>query len=89
MSKHPRYHLIAEINHRIAGIPCVIGVLSFYQERGSYSSCAKDPDEYYGCVDADWVVFDRKGYVANWLHNKLTSNDEQEILELITEELLQ
>ena len=89
MSKHPRYRFIAEIDHRIAGIPCTIGVLSFYRERGSYSSRASDPDEYYGCVDADWIVLDRKGYRADWLANKVTANDEQEILELITEEMSQ
>ena len=87
MSKHPRYRFVAEIDHTIAGIPCIIGVTRFYKERGSYSSRASDPDEYYGYVDADWIVLDRKGYVADWLAKKLTSSDEAEILEIITEEL--
>ena len=87
MSKHPRYRYIAEMDYTIAGIPCMIGVISFHKERGSYSGRASDPDEYYGYVDADWIVLDRKGYVADWLANKLTQADEEKILETIIEEM--
>lgn len=80
-------HYIAEIEHRVAGIPCLIGVTSFHQERGSYSSRARDPDEYYGYVDADWVVLDQRGRRAEWLERKLDSKAEQEILETIIEEM--
>lgn len=80
-------HYIAEIEYTIAGIPCLIGVCSFSQTRGTYSQRASDPDEYYGTVDADWVVLDRKGYVADWLANKLTQADEEKILETIIEEM--
>lgn len=87
MPKHPRYRYIAEIEHAIAGIPCLIGVISFSQQRGSYSARARDPEEYYGYADANWVVLDRKGYLADWLAKKLKPADEQEILETIIEEM--
>jgi NADH:ubiquinone oxidoreductase subunit D len=67
---------IAEIETRISGIPCIIGVKSFESQGGSYSYNAASDYDYYGYTEIDWEVLDRKGYKADWLARKMTSRDE-------------
>lgn len=83
MSKKPYFSNTIET--RIAGIPCLIGIDHFYVQephRGSAFTC-DSRDDYYGYTECDFTVLDRKGYVANWLHNKLTPRDEDRIVEEI------
>lgn len=81
---------IAEIESRVAGIPCLIGVSHFDCVRGSYSYNAASDWDYYGYSESEWDVLDRRGRPAAWLERKLTDDDrqriEQEIAEAMTEE---
>ena len=80
---------IAEIESRVAGIPCLIGVSHFDCVRGSYSYNAVSDMDYYGYSESEWDVLDRRGRPAAWLERKLTDDDrqriEQEIAEAMTE----
>jgi hypothetical protein len=77
----PRYE--AEIDTRVAGIPCLIGVVEFSYSEPDRS--ADNPYDYYGGAEMAWEVLDRKGRKAPWLERKLTDADrariEQEIME--------
>ena len=55
----------------IAGMPCIIRIDTYRITRGSYSPCAETPEDYYGEHDVEFTVFDRKGYIANWLERKM------------------
>ena len=81
---------IAEIESRIAGIPCLIGVTHFNSVRGSYSYNAPSDMDYYGYTESEWEVLDRRGRPAAWLERKMTGADqsciEQEIADHMTEE---
>ena len=81
---------IAEIESRVAGIPCLIGVTHFDSVRGSYSYNAPSDMDYYGYTESEWDVLDRRGRQAAWLERKLTDDDrqriEQEIAEAMTED---
>jgi hypothetical protein len=80
---------IIEIEHRVAGIPCLIGVSSYEHTPGTYSSRADSDYEYYGWTDADWQILDRRGRPAAWLERKLKEDDRREIEDIIHEELSQ
>jgi hypothetical protein len=61
----------------VAGIPCLIEIVHFdYQppSRKSPLQC-ETPDEYYGHLEIEFLVRDRKGYLAGWLEAKLTDKD--------------
>lgn len=73
------YQFVIESN--VAGIPCKIGVIEYFP--GSYNYNASSDVDYYGACD--WEVLDRKGYAANWLAKKLTSEDESRICDEISE----
>jgi hypothetical protein len=70
---------IAEIETRVAGIPCIIGVSYYNRVEGSYSYHAASDWDYHGYTEADWDVLDRRGRAAPWLAKKLTSDDESRI----------
>lgn len=78
-------NFIAEIEHTVCGIPCLIGVSSYSRVRGSYSYNAPSDCDYYGYTDCDWELLDRKGYRANWLAKKITSRDEDSINQAIND----
>lgn len=75
----PNTRYIAEIDARIAGIPCLIGVLAFSHTPGTYSRNADCPDDYYGSIESDWVVLDRRGRPAAWLERKLDDNARSDV----------
>ena len=81
---------LAEIESRVAGIPCLIGVTDFSSVRGSYSYHADSDMDYYGYTESEWVVLDRRGRPAAWLERKLTDADrsriEQEVAETMAED---
>ena len=76
---------LAEIETRVAGIPCVIGVVDYISVAGSYSQNADSDWDYHGYSESDWVVLDSRGRPAPWLERKLTpalvDRVEQEIRE--------
>jgi hypothetical protein len=65
---------LAEIESRVAGIPCIIGVTSFENVMGSHRYSAASDMDYYGYTECEFEVLDRKGYKAAWLERKLTSD---------------
>jgi hypothetical protein len=78
---------IAEIESRVAGIPCVIGVTHFESVRGSFSYHAASDWDYHGYTESEWVVCDRRGRPAPWLERKLTSKDTSRIESEIAQQL--
>lgn len=78
---------LAEIESRVAGIPCIIGVTHFESVRGSFSYRADSDMDYYGYIEAEWVVCDRRGRPAPWLERKLTDKDTSRIESEIAEQL--
>lgn len=76
---------IAEIETRVAGIPCLIGVISFNRVEGSYSYNAASDMDYYGYTESEWEVCDRRGRKAQWLERKLNSRAITEIETEVTQ----
>lgn len=76
---------LAEIESRVAGIPCIIGVTYFESVRGSYDYNAASDMDYRGYTDCEWEVLDRRGRKAAWLERKLTDEDVSEIESEIAE----
>ena len=76
---------IAEIETRVAGIPCIIGVTEYECVKGSYSYHAASDWDYYGYTECEFDVLDRRGRKAAWLERKLTDKITREIEEEIAE----
>jgi hypothetical protein len=76
---------IAEIESRVAGIPCIIGVTHFESVAGN--SRADSDWDYYGYIEAEFTVCDRRGRPAPWLERKLTDKDSSRIESEIAEYL--
>lgn len=74
-----KINYIAEIEHRVAGIPCLIGVIDYSEVKGSYNRNADSDMDYYGYTDCEWEILDRKGYRAKWLDKKLSQVEEDQI----------
>lgn len=64
---------------RIAGIPCQIDVT--YAYAGRPARIYGDPSDCYPAEsdEFEFEVYDRKGYRAKWLENKLTESDIERI----------
>lgn len=73
------------IESRIAGIPCLIDPTRCMVVKGSYSYNAPSDHDYYGYSEIEFDVYDRKGYPATWLENKMTDADRERIEEQIVE----
>jgi len=66
---------VGDFETRIQGIPCQI-VIDFYERTpGSYNYNAPSDLDYYGYLDCNFTVLDRKGYPAEWLAKKMTADD--------------
>ena len=76
---------IAEIETRVAGIPCIIGVTEYECVKGSYSYHAASDWDYYGYTECEFDVLDRRGRKAAWLERKLTDKITREIEQEIAE----
>lgn len=73
------------LDYTVSGIPCKLAVVSCLivpPWRGSAMNCPSDLD-YYGYEEVDYVVLDRKGYVAEWLAKKMSDTDEEEAVSFI------
>ena len=64
---------------KIAGIPCLIDIHYCNVVKGSYSYHAASDWDYYGYSEVDYTVCDRKGYKADWLCKKMSTDDEARI----------
>lgn len=72
---------IAEIEGRVAGIPCIIAVTDYEKYIPAYTSGR--PEDCYpsegGC--GEWELLDRRGRRAQWLERKV--NDDRDIQQQI------
>lgn len=78
-----RASYIAEIEHTVSGIPCLIGVIDY---EAYVPARVSGPPEYCYPAEggvADYEILDRKGYRANWLAKKMTAKDEDAVQEAI------
>lgn len=76
---------IAEIESRVAGIPCLIGVIDYECVKGSYSYHAASDWDYHGYTECSFDVLDSRGRKAAWLERKLTDKITREIEQEIAE----
>ena len=76
---------IAEIESRVAGIPCIIGVTHFESVKGSFDYHADSDWDYHGYTECAFEVLDRRGRKAAWLERKLTDDMTQKIESEIAE----
>jgi hypothetical protein len=75
------------IESNVQGIPCLIDIETYNDIKpwkGSALSCPSS-DDYYGYVEIEFTVYDRKGYRSNWLQDKMNSSDVERIEEEIME----
>lgn len=63
---------------KIQGIPCLIDCTSIFTQKPLGPNCDSDWD-CYGYSEIEFAVYDRKGYPAAWLENKITSEDRTRI----------
>jgi hypothetical protein len=71
---------ILTFDHRVAGMPCKVEILSI---DGDYvpAKTNADPDSCYPAEypEIEWQLLDRRGRPAPWLEAKLTSTEREEI----------
>jgi hypothetical protein len=77
-------HYSNVIETTISGIPCRIGITHYYVQK-PMGMWADSADDCYGYTDLEYDILDRKGYQADWLARKLTSQDEDRISEEVAE----
>ena len=68
-----------DFNTKVCGIPCGVVVESYHKTEPTYSCMAETPEEYYGDLEIEYFLVDRKGYRANWLQNKMDQYDKEEL----------
>lgn len=66
----------AEIDARVCGIPCLIGVISYTSEPQTWT----DP----GCEDFEYEILDSRGRPAPWLERKMGDKDRLAVEEEIS-----
>lgn len=73
-----------DIPYSIQGIPCILKV---WYEEGAPEIVEGSPDKWqpYEPPEIGFWVYDRKGYRAKWLENKIDDREQQEIREDIIE----
>lgn len=78
---------ILTFDHRVAGIPCQIGVLSYrhYPPVSANPRACHSDLEHYGYSEVDYVVLDRNGRPAEWLQRKVS--DDSGIVDEINERM--
>lgn len=70
---------LGEFESHVRGIPCVVSVTSYCPGSPAiYSGPWAGPEEY---PEADWILFDRRGYRAEWLEKKLDDRETERINE--------
>lgn len=63
-----------EIETRVRGIPCIIGVTHFLKVPGNPYAMYSDT-EYNGYTECDYEILDKNGRKAPWLESKMTPAD--------------
>lgn len=72
------------IETKIQGIPCRAEMVGGTYSEPDPTTWASDIDYYGGWSDIEIEIYDRRGYRATWLKNKMTAEDEARI----TQELI-
>ena len=68
-------HYQVEMETRICGIPCIVGVATYNQVKGSHDFHAASDVDYWGYEEIEFDVMDRNGRLAPWLERKMTDQD--------------
>lgn len=76
---------LGDFETRIDGIPCQILVDFFERTPGSYNYNAPSDLDFYGYMECNFTVLDRKGYPAEWLAKKMTDQDISRIEDMIVD----
>jgi len=71
-----KYKYEEEIDSRVCGIPCRIGVISYISEPQTWD----DP----GCEDFEYEILDSRGRPAPWLERKMSDKDRLAVEEEIS-----
>jgi hypothetical protein len=74
-----------QLSFDVQGIPCIIEVTNVHVTppwRGAAVDCPSDVD-WYGDIDVEYGICDRRGRPAPWLEKKATEYDHQRIREHI------
>ena len=56
-----------------------------HYQKPDYNTWASDWDYYGGWFDVEFELYDRKGHRAKWLERKMTSADEDRIIQELVE----
>lgn len=75
----------AKVKHRVAGIPCLIGVIDYDCVKGSYSRNADSDLDFYGWTDVEYDILDRKGRRALWLERKVNDSEHNDIVKAVAD----
>ena len=83
MSKTPTRNYIAEIEARVCGIPCIIGVIDYEAYVPAYVS--GPPENCYPSEGGygSWEILDSRGRPAPWLEKKMKLADHNEVDEIV------
>lgn len=73
----------AVIEHRVQGIPCFVAVKTYTSVKGSRCYNAPSSMDYYGYIEVEYELLDRKQYRAQWLERKVTESEDNVINDLI------
>lgn len=74
---------IAEIEHRVCGIPCLIGVTDYDSYVPAYTNGPVERCYPAEGGTGDYEILDRRGRPAPWLERKMSGKDEEEVQEAI------
>lgn len=74
-----------QIETTISGIPCIVKVLHYSRQEGSFSYNAPSDVDYYGYTDMEYEICDSRGRPAPWLEKKLTDKERNRLEEEINE----
>jgi len=79
--------VLLEFKTFIAGLPCLIKVTRFFKKKGEFSSQSTSEEDYYGYVEIEYDIYDRKGVLAPQFEEKLTSVMRADLEEEISDRL--
>mgnify|MGYP003348641185 FL=1 len=65
---------IALITAEIDEVPCIVGVINYCVQEGSYSYNAPSDIDYYGYVESEWELLDKDGQYSKELNDNLTQS---------------
>lgn len=72
-----------EIETRICGIPCVVGVTHYFKARPN--PYADNDVDYRGYTDCDYEVLNMQGKRISWLEKKMSDADHAKVMTTIDE----